>query len=169
MATRNIAYGAYVALGVTALQSLANDSSDPFTAWQSERVDNISSVKATDYEIRIHIPMSANAPSGDQFAYVYLVPWVYDGALWATGGNFSTTTLPSGTDIAASISDPNSMRLAAVLPYKITSQTLQGFINLADIFRSIPDGWSLAIRNASGAAFSTGCVVEYRSITETIA
>jgi hypothetical protein len=31
----------------------------------------------------------------------------------------------------------------------------------------VPDGWSLAIRNCTGAALSTGCVVAYRSITFT--
>lgn len=169
MATRNIAYGSWAALTVTNLQSLANDATDPFGAWQSAMVDNLSSVKAIDYEVRIHLPTAATSPANDQAAYVYVVPWVYDGSSWAAGGNFGTTTLPTGSEGTASISDPNSMIMVRVLPYKITSQILQGYFQVAALFGSVPDGWSVAIRNCTGAALSTGCVVAYRPITETIA
>lgn len=169
MATVNIAYGTYTALTVTNLQSLANDSTDPFGAWQSDRVDNQTTTKADDFEIRVHLTTAATTPANDQAAYVYLVPWVYDGSAWAAGGNFGTTTLPTGTESTASISDPNSMRLGAVLPYKVTSQIMQGYISVAACFGGIvPDGWSVAIRNCSGAALSTGCVVAYRPITYTV-
>jgi hypothetical protein len=60
------------------------------------------------------------------------------------------------------------MKLAAVLPYKITSQPIDGFFNIAALFGGIvPDGWSLALRNNCGAALGTGCVVAYRPITYT--
>lgn len=169
MAAVNIVYGTYVALAVTALQSLANDSSDPYGAWQSTVVDN-RTLLADDFEVRIHLPMAASAPANDQTAYVYIVPWLHDGSVFAPGGNFGTTTLPSGADASASISDPNSMILARQLPYKITSQILQGYFNIAALFGGIvPDGWSIAIRDCTGAAFSTGCVVAYRPITYTVA
>lgn len=154
---------------VTNLQSLANDATDPFSAWQSDRVDNQTSVKAVDFEIRIHMPTAATAPANDQMAYAYIVPWVYDGSTWAAGANFGTTTLPTGSEGTASISDPNSMTLGAAMPYKITSQVINGYINLGRLFASMPDGWSLALRNCSGAALSTGCVVAYRPLTYTIA
>lgn len=171
MTTRNLAYGTWASMTVTNLQSLANDSTDPFTAWQSDRVDNQSSVKALDYEIRVHLPTAATSPANDQAAYLYVVPWVYDGSTWAAGGNFGTTTLPTGSEGTASVSEPNSMYPGRPMPYKVTSQVINGFFTLSSIIggMSIPDGWSLAIRNCSGAALSTGCIVAYRPITETFA
>lgn len=168
LTTVNIAYGTYTALTVTNLQSLANDSSDPFSAWQSARVSNVSTL-ADDYEIVVSIPMSANAPGNDSAAYVYLVPWMTTdgGTTWVAGGNLGTTTLPTGSEGTASVSDPNSMIQARSLPYKITSQTLNGFFTVAPLVGSPPDAWSLVIRNCTGAAFSTGCVVSYRAVTYT--
>ena len=75
MAVLNIAYGAYTAMAVTALQSLAIDSADPFVGWQSARVSNIATL-ALDYEIVINITTAATAPANDAAAYVYLIPWV---------------------------------------------------------------------------------------------
>jgi hypothetical protein len=58
------------------------------------------------------------------------------------------------------------MRGPLVLPYFITSQPLDGFLSIASMCGGIvPDGWSLAIRDCTGAAFGTGCVVAYRPIT----
>ncbi len=169
MATLNPAYGTYVALTVTNLQSLANDASDPYAGWQSDRVDNRSTL-ADDYEVRIHLPTANTSPANDAAAYVYLVPWVWDGSAWGAGGNFGTTTLPTGSEGTANMSDPNSMRLAISLPYKIAQQIMQGYVAVASLFGgNVPDGWSVAIRNCSGAALSTGCIVAYRPITYTVA
>lgn len=167
MATQQISYGTYAPLTVTALQSLANDASDPFGGWQSDRVDNRSTL-AVDYEIRIHLPTANTAPANDSAAYVYLVPWVYDGTSWGAGGNFGTTTLPTGSEGSASISEPNSMKRALTLPYKIAQQILNGWFSIQQLLGIVPDGWSLAIRNCTGAALSTGCVVEYRPVFYTV-
>lgn len=169
MATQNISYGTWASMTVTNLASLANDTTDPFTAWQSARVDNRTSVLADDYEIVMHIPMAATAPANDKAAYVYLVPWLYDGSAWIAGSNFGTTTLPTGSEGTASVSVPSSMRGPLALPYKVTSQTLSGFAHVTDFIEKTPDGWSLAIRNASGAAFgSSGITIGYRPIFYTI-
>jgi hypothetical protein len=166
-----ITYGTYVAMTVTNLQSLVADSTDPFTSWQSDRVDNQTSAKVDDYEVRVHLPTTANAPAGDSAAYIYVVPWVYNGSTWSAGGNFGTTTLPTGAEGAASVSDPNSMLGPVAVPYKITSQIMQAQFSIAQLFGGIvPDGWSLAIRTnncaiAGGQGLTTGCVVEYRPIT----
>ncbi|MBK8772519.1 MAG: hypothetical protein IPM06_19135 [Rhizobiales bacterium] len=168
MTTLNPAYGTYTAMTVTNLQSLAIDTTDPYAGWQSARVDNQTSVKADDFEVQILLSTAATAPANDSLVYVYVVPWVYDGSAWTPAANFGTTTRPTGSEGTASISDPNSMKLAAVLPYKITSQPIDGFFNIAALFGGIvPDGWSLALRNNCGAALGTGCVVAYRSITYT--
>lgn len=170
MATLQTGYAAYTAMTVTSLQSLANDATDPFTAWQSARVSNIVTL-AVDYEIIIDLSTAATAPANDQAAYVYLVPWVTTdgGTTWISGGNFGTTTLPTGAEGVASISDPNSMKGPIPIPYKITSQRLEQYFSVATLCGGImPDGWSVVIRDCTGAALGTGCVVAYRAILPTV-
>jgi len=168
MTTDNIAYGTYTAMTVTNLQSLANDAADPFAGWQSARVDNQTTTKAIDFEVQILLSTAATAAANDKTVYVYLVPWVYDGAAWTPAANFSTTTRPTGSEGTASMSDPNSMKFAAGIPYFTTSQPLDAYFTVAALCGGIvPDGWSLAIRNCCGAALGTGCVVAYRPITFT--
>lgn len=167
--TENIAYGTYTAMTVTNLQSLANDSSSPFAGWQSARVDNQTTTKADDYEVQILLSTANTAPANDQAVYVYVVPWIIDGSsAWTPMANFSTTTRPTGSEGTASIVDPNSMRGPIVLPYLAAQQPIDGFFTIAKFCDGIvPDGWSLALRNCTGAALSTGCVVSYRPITYT--
>lgn len=161
-----IAYGTYVAMTVTNLQSLANDSSDPFAGWQSDVVDN-RTAGVHDYQVRIHLPTANTAPAGDAAVFVYVIPWQHDGSSWVPMANFGSTTQPTGSEGTANISDPNSMRGRVFLPYKVAQQIINGEVSIADVCPGglVPDGWSLAIRNASGAALSTGCVVSYRPIT----
>lgn len=165
MTTTTINYGTYAALTVTNLQSLANDATDPFAGWQSARVSNISTL-ALDYEIFVDLSTAATATANDKAAYVFVVPWVTTdgGTTWVPGANFGTTTVPTGTEGTASMTEPNSMRLGIALPYKDTSQRLQGAFTIATVLGFMPDAWSLAIRNCTGAALSTGCVVAHRPI-----
>lgn len=168
MTTENINPGTYVAMTVTNLQSLANDATDVFAGWQSARVDNQTATKASDYEIQILLSTAATSPANDQAVYVYLVPWMYDGASWTPMANFGTTTRPTGAEGTANISDPNSMKGPIALPYKITSQPIDGGFLASQMWGpNMPDGWSLALRNCTGAALGTGCVVAYRPITYT--
>jgi hypothetical protein len=170
MADVKNAYGTYAALTVTNLQSLANDSTDPFGAWQSARVSNLSTL-ALDYEVFVDLTTAASAPANDAQAYVYVIPWVTTdgGTTWIPGGNLGTTTQPTGSEGAASVSDPNSMVMAFAIPYKVASQRLQCAFGIEAVLGFCPDAWSLAIRNCTGAALSTGCVVSYRSIHKTVA
>lgn len=168
MTTDSIAYGTWVAMTVTNLQSLAIDTADPFAGWQSARVDNQTTTKAIDYEVQILLSVAATAPANDQAIYVYVVPWIYDGSAWTPAANFGTTTRPTGSEGTASMSDPNSMKGPFVIPYKVTSQPLDGFFTISQMCGGIvPDGWSLALRNNCGAALGTGCVVSYRPINYT--
>lgn len=169
--TLNPVYGTYAAMTVTNLQSLANDATDVFAGWQSARVSNLVTL-ADDYEIIVDLSTANTAPANDSAAYVYLVPWVSTdgGTTWITGGNFGTATLPTGTEGTANISDPNSMRGPRTIPYKIATQRLETWFTVSGICQTpglVPDAWSLAIRNCTGAALSTGCVVAYRPITWT--
>ena len=171
MADIKTAYGTYTAMTVTNLQSLASDATDPFGGWQSARVSNVSTL-ALDYEIIVDLSTANTAPANDSAAYLYLVPWVTTdgGTTWITGGNFGTTTLPTGSEGTASISDPNSMKGKIAIPYKVAQQRLQAYVSVASLCGGVmPDGWSVAIRNCTGAALSTGCVVAYRAITQTVA
>ena len=154
---------------VTNLQSLAIDTTDPYAGWQSARVDNQTTTKALDFEVQILLSTAATAPANDSTVYVYVVPWIYDGSTWTPAANFGTTTRPTGSEGTASMSDPNSMKFALGIPYKITSQPLDGWFTIAGVCNGVvPDGWSLAIRNNCGAALGTGCVVAYRPITQTV-
>ena len=169
MTTQNIAYGTWTSMTVTNLQSLAIDTTDPYAGWQSARVDNQTSVKALDFEVQILLSTAATAPANDSTVYVYVVPWIYDGSTWTPAANFGTTTRPTGSEGTASMSDPNSMKFALGIPYKITSQPLDGWFTIAGVCNGVvPDGWSLAIRNNCGAALGTGCVIAYRPITQTV-
>lgn len=163
MATTTMNYGSWTAMTVTNLQSLANDATDPFSGWQSDRVDNQTTTKAMDYEVVVKLTTANTAGANDKAAYVYVVPWVYDGSAWVPGANFGTTTEPTGSEGTCSITEPNSMRSIA-LPYKDTQQILRGFFTVAGVLGICPDGWSLAIRDCTGAALSTGCVIAYRAI-----
>ena len=169
MSSINIAYGTWTAMTVTNLQSLAIDTTDPYAGWQSARVDNQTTTKALDFEVQILLSTAATAPANDSTVYVYVVPWIYDGSTWTPAANFGTTTRPTGSEGTASMSDPNSMKFALGIPYKITSQPLDGWFTIAGVCNGVvPDGWSLAIRNNCGAALGTGCVVAYRPITQTV-
>lgn len=167
MTTENkLKYGTYSALTVTNLQSLAADSSDPYAGWQSDRVDNTSAL-ALDYEYRIHLTTANTSPAGAAAAFVYIVPWIYNGSGWDVAGNFGTTTAPTGSEGTASMSEPNNMILAARIAYKIAQQPLECMFSLGAVCGFIPDGHQIVIRNETGAALSTGCVVANRPITST--
>lgn len=168
MATGGVAYGSYTAMTVTNLQSLANDATDPFAGWQSARVSNVSTL-APDYEVLFDLSTANTAPANDSTGYIYVIPWMTTdgGTTWISGANFGTTTLPTGSEGTASISDPNSMKVIPV-PYKIAQQRLERMFSIAGVLGYMPDGWSVAFRNCTGAALSTGCVVAYRSLSPTI-
>ncbi len=169
MAEQNIKYGTYAAMTVTNLQSLANDDTSTYACWQSARVDNRTTL-ALDYEVQILLSTAATAPAGTSAVIVYVVPWIHDGSAWTPMANFGTTTRPTGSEGTAVIADPNSMKWAASLPYFVTSQPIDGYINIASVCGGVvPDGWSLVISNRTGAALGTGCVVSHRPITATIA
>lgn len=169
MATQNIAYGTYTALTVTNLQSLASSAT---AGWQSDRVSNLSTL-ATDYEIVVKLPMANTAPANDKAVYVFVSPAITTdgGTTWlqADGG---TTTLPSGTQGTYSIAGTtttNNLDLLRALAYTTQNMTIQAVMRLSDLYDAMPDGFSLIIVDYSGAALSTGCVVSYRAITQTVA
>jgi hypothetical protein len=165
MTAHNVAYGTYSALTVTNLQSLANDATDPFGGWQSARISNLSDL-SIDREFFIDLSTAATSAANDKAAYVFLVPWITTdgGTTWVPGANFGTTTVPTGSEGTCSITEPNSMQPALVLPYKDTSQRLQGGFSVVSILGWMPDAVSLAIRNCTGAALGTGCVVAQRPL-----
>lgn len=170
MATATQNYGTYTAMTVTNLHSLATDTADPFAGWQSDKVDNVASVKAQDYEILVEIAAVNTAPAGNKAVYVYAIPWTYDGSAWHPADN-GTATAPTGSEGTMNISEPNNMRLLGVLSYTTQNSKLAGVFNLSNAFgSSMPDGFSIAIRNETGMTFAASAnIVAYRAIKTDIA
>jgi hypothetical protein len=160
-------YGDPVAMTVTNLQSLAADNATPFAGWQSVLVDLKTAVKPIDVEIYISLTTANTAPADDKCVYIYICPFFYDGAAWRPSSQ-GTTTLPTGVEGTTSIVVPNALRLLDTIPYSTQLMVMQRVMMLGDLFRSMPDGFSIIIHNNSGAAFATGCVVAYRPITQDI-
>lgn len=164
--TNKVQYGGsgYTTLAVATLQSLASSAT---AGWQSPRVDNQTATLALDYEIYVSLTTANTAPANDKQAYVYAVPWIYDGSSWHPS-DMGTGTLPSGSDATATIASPNGMKLLGVMPYTTQNMTMQGIWNLSNAFgQFMPDGFSLIVVNFTGAALSTSCVVAYRALNET--
>jgi len=160
-------YGDPVVMDVTNLQSLAADNATPFAGWQSILADLKTAVKPIDVEIYVSLTTANTAPANDKCVYIYICPFFYDGAAWGPSSQ-GTGTLPTGVEGVTSIVVPNSLRLLDILPYSTQQMVMQKVMLLGDLFRSMPDGFSIIIHNNSGAALSTGCVVDYRPITQDI-
>jgi len=169
VATFNIEYGAYTALTVTNLNSLASSAT---AGWQSVRISNIATL-ALDYEITIKLDMANTAPANDAAVYVLISPAVTTdgGTTWlqADGG---TTTLPSGAEGAysiAGVTTTNNLDPLRALAYTTADQVIQGTMRLSDLYDTMPDGFQIIIVNYTGAAVgASGNIVAYRAITQTV-
>lgn len=165
MATVSPAYGTWTSMTVTNLQSMANSQT---AGWQSDRIDNQTSLKATNFEFLVKLTTANTAPANDKMAYVYAVPWIYDGATWYPADQ-GTATLPTGTQGASTIALPNNLKLIGALNYTTQNMTMEGYFQLCpSAAADAPDGVSIIIVNYTGAALSTGCVVAYRPINYTV-
>lgn len=165
MASETQEYGSYTALTLTSLASLASSST---AGWISAIIDN-RTVKATDYEVLLTLPMANTAAANDRAVYVFAVPAMHNGTAWvlADGG---TTTLPTAGPAAytfAGITTTHNFRLMATLAYTASDQTVQGIAFASEAFgRSMPDGFALFVLNFSGAAFdASGQVIAYKAIS----
>lgn len=163
--TANEKFGAYTAVTVTNLQSLASSAT---AGWQSGRISNISTL-ALDYNIFVKLTTANTAPANDQAAYVYISPAMSTdaGTTWLHADQ-GTTTLPTGTEGTTTIASPNNLILLGILNYKTQQMVMQGNFLLSNAFgQFMPEGFSIIIINFSGAALSTACVVAYEAITVT--
>lgn len=163
-ATQKPSIGATVVMTVTNLQSLASSAT---AGWQSARVSNLSTL-ATDYEIMVKLTTANTAPANDKAMYIFVsAAYTSDaGTTWfqSSGG---TTTLPSGTEGTYTIASPHNLRLLGVLNYTTQQAVVQDTFLLSNCFGNrLPDGFSIIIINFSGAALSTGCVVDYSPIND---
>lgn len=160
-------YGTYTAMTVTNLQSLASSAT---AGWQSARVDLQSSVCPLDVEIFVKLTTANTAPANDKQMYVFACPFITtDGGTTWLASDQGTTTLPTGTEGTTTIATPNDLKPLGVLSYTTQQMVCQGSFNLSNaVGQSMPDGFSIIIVNYSGAALSTGCVVAYRTIAQTL-
>lgn len=158
--------GTPVVMTVTSLQSLASSAT---VGWQSVRVDDSGTgiVNAIDYEICVKVTTANTAPANDKAVYIYVSPAYYDGSTWyQTDGG--TTTLPGGTEAAYTTANPNDLLLLGTLSYTTQQMVMQGSWMLSNVVgQFMPDGFQIVIVNFTGAAFSTGCVVDYTPVSET--
>lgn len=165
MANVNEALGSDSVLAVTALQSLASSAT---VGWKSVLVDNTSTL-ALDYEVYVSLTTANTAPANDKAIYVYISPAHKD-----NGGTFrytdgGTTTLPTSADAGYTIANPNDLDILGILSYTTQQMVCQKVWNLSQIYgQTMPDGFLIVIVNFSGAALSTGCVVEVRPVTATV-
>ena len=167
MATQNIAYGSYTAVTVTNLQSRASSAT---AGWQSARISNVST-KAVDYNIFVKLTTANTAPANDKAAYVYISPAMStDGGTTWLQSDGGTGTLPGGSEGTYTIASPNNLKLLGILWYTTQQMVMQGHFALSStVGLSMPEGFQIIIVNYTGAALSTGCVVSYEAITNTIA
>jgi hypothetical protein len=165
--TYSQSYGAYTAMIVTNLQSLANSAT---AGWQSDRV-NLQGMASPpiDVEIFVKLTTANTAGANDKAAYVYVSPAITtDGGTTWLHCDQGTTTLPTGVQGTTTIASPNSLKLLGVLPYTTQNMTMQGSFLLSNaVGMSMPDGFSVIVIDFTGAALGTGCVVAYRPINAT--
>jgi len=166
MATINESLGTDVVLAVTALQSLASSAT---VGWKSVLTDNTSTL-ALDYEVYVSLTTANTAPANDKAMYVYICPAHKD-----NGGTFrytdgGTTTLPTSGDASYTIANTNDLDQLMALNYTTQQMVVQKTRNLSAIYGlgCMPDGFLVVIVNFSGAALSTGCVVEVRPCAATV-
>ena len=166
MATLKHSYGSTNVMTVTNLQSLASSAT---VGWQSDRVSNLS-LLANDFEIFVKLTTANTAPANDKAMYVYICPfYTTDGGSTWFAASQGTTTLPTGTEGASTIASPNNLRLLGVLNYTTQQMVVQDTFLLSNAFGNhLPDGFSIIIINYSGAALSTGCVVDYTVINDVL-
>jgi hypothetical protein len=166
MTTNNVAYGAYTAMTVTSLQSLASSAT---AGWRSALIDNQTSVKALDYEIFIKLTTANTAPANDKQAYVFACPGMTtDGGTTWLMSDQGTGTLPTTSEGTTTIATPNDLKPLGILSYTTQQMVMQGSFMLSNaVGQFMPDGFSIIITNFTGAALSTACVVAYRALTET--
>lgn len=173
MATATQLYGDYTAITVTNLHSLATDVAEPYVGWQSDRIDNQSSVKALDYEILVQIAAVNTAPANDKCFYIYAAPCITTngGTTWIHSDAGDDSDVLDGVEGTCGIGTVNNMKLLGVLSYNHQNMDLKGVFNLSNaVGQSMPDGFQIVIHNASGlTTAASGNLVAYRTIKNTIA
>lgn len=163
-ATQKPSIGATTVMTVTNLQSLASSAT---AGWQSAKVSNLATL-ANDYEIFVKLTTANTAPANDKAMYVFICPFYTTdaGTTWFASSQ-GTTTLPTGTEGTTTIASPHNLRLLGVLNYTTAQMVVQDTFMLSNCFGNrLPDGFSIVIINFSGAALSTGCVVDYSPIND---
>jgi len=124
----------------------------------SERID-FTKTKATDYYFNLKLVYGAGASSGDKCAYIFFVPWLFDGTNWFPNSQ-GTTILPAATAGSTTIAAINSLILVDVIPHVASAAVNSGFW-LSDIMKSMPHGGSIIIINNTGntTSASGNCLI----------
>jgi hypothetical protein len=165
MSNVTVTYGAYSALNVTALQSLASSAT---VGWQSDRIDN-TSTQALNYEIDLELTTANTAPANDKCIYVFICPWVYNGSGFRAAGDLGTVTAPGTSDSSVTIASPPNLKLLGAIQYTTQNATVRGHFQVCPgASADMPDAFTIIVINFSGAALSTSCIVSVRPIAAAV-
>lgn len=169
MTTNKVSYGSTQVLTVTNLQSLASSIT---AGWQSARISNLSTL-ALDYEIAFKLTTANTAPANDKCVYIYISEgYTTDaGTTWIMD-DVGNGTVPSGSEgtitVLSNATGPMSSKLLGTIPYYTQNMTMQKTFKLSNVSgQFMPDGFQIILVNFTGAALSTGCVVDITPINET--
>jgi hypothetical protein len=138
--------------------------------WQSDRVDNLTSTKAVDYEVLLSFAPVNTAPANDKAIYVYAVPWVNRDVSWYASDTGGTLMVTGSEGTATVPNNVNNTTLLGIINNQAINTTMSNVFFLSNAFgSSMPDGWSLLVKNYTGATLTpTGSVVGYKSIKNDI-
>jgi hypothetical protein len=81
-------------------------------------------------------------------------------------------TVPGGSEgtitVLSNATGPMSSRLLGTIPYYTQNMTMQKTFRLSELgMQFMPDGFQIILVNFTGAALSTGCIVDITPIHET--
>jgi len=152
-------YAATVTLTVTALQSLANDSTNLLAGWQTQEVDNSTNLNMDDFiagTVR-----TGTSPTANNQIQIWIAPVLDGGSTYPdtiTGGGQATKTLTS-TGIKNS-----GLRLAQSITVSSTSNVVYPFqFFITDVFPTMPKKYVVFFINGSGAALNASGNAVYQT------
>ncbi len=169
MATIKKSYGAWQTMTITNLGIAPSLTA----AWQSDRVDNKTTLKALDFEILVKLAAVNTAPANQKAIYVCAVPWMNDDSTNWYPADAGYATLPTGAEGTITIGDVTgvtNLKCLGIINNIVQNMVTSRVFNLSDIFGlTMPDGWSLILVNYTGETLTpTGSIIAYRPIYETV-
>lgn len=151
MATTKVTYASTNTLTVTALQSLANDSTNLLAGWQTDLIDNSSNLNIDD--LIAGVIKTGTSPTANNQIQIWVAP-VLDGG--TTMPDTLTTAGQAAKTLTSTGVKNSGLRLAQSITVSSTSNVAYPFqFLLSDIFPSPPKKYVIFVINGSGAALNS--------------